>query len=91
MWHVPSRPPPPPLVHFPTVVCLQNELGILEFIHALVETLDKYFENVVRAKPEALVALRSLSPYPTPDAGAHAWMCGLLPTIRNPTTTTLRW
>ena len=24
----------------------QNELGILEFIHALVETLDKYFENV---------------------------------------------
>ena len=23
-----------------------NELGILEFIHALVETLDKYFENV---------------------------------------------
>ena len=27
----------------------QNELGILEFIHVLVETLDKYFENVVRA------------------------------------------
>lgn len=26
----------------------QNELGILEFIHVLVETLDKYFENVVR-------------------------------------------
>ena len=25
---------------------MQNELGILEFIHALVETLDKYFENV---------------------------------------------
>lgn len=24
----------------------QNELGILEFIHAFVETLDKYFENV---------------------------------------------
>jgi AP-4 complex subunit sigma-1 len=23
-----------------------NELGMLEFIHALVETLDKYFENV---------------------------------------------
>lgn len=23
-----------------------NELSILEFIHALVETLDKYFENV---------------------------------------------
>ncbi|GMF32211.1 unnamed protein product [Phytophthora fragariaefolia] len=26
----------------------QNELGILEFIHALVETMDKYFESVVR-------------------------------------------
>jgi hypothetical protein len=25
----------------------QNELGYLEFIHTLVETLDKYFENVV--------------------------------------------
>lgn len=24
----------------------ENELGILEFIHALVETLDKYFESV---------------------------------------------
>jgi AP-4 complex subunit sigma-1 len=24
----------------------ENELGILEFIHAFVETLDKYFENV---------------------------------------------
>ena len=24
----------------------ENELAILEFIHALVETLDKYFENV---------------------------------------------
>ena len=26
----------------------ENELSILEFIHALVETLDRYFENVVR-------------------------------------------
>jgi hypothetical protein len=26
----------------------ENELGILEFIHALVETLDKYFERYVR-------------------------------------------
>ena len=25
---------------------LQNELSLLEFIHNLVETLDKYFENV---------------------------------------------
>jgi AP-4 complex subunit sigma-1 len=27
---------------------LQNEMAYLEFIHNLVETLDKYFENVVR-------------------------------------------
>ena len=32
---------PPPLPHL-----AQNELGILEFIHAFVETLDRYFENV---------------------------------------------
>lgn len=25
---------------------LQNELAILEFIHCLVETLDRYFSNV---------------------------------------------
>ncbi len=25
----------------------ENELSILEFIHNLVETLDRYFENVV--------------------------------------------
>lgn len=28
----------------------QNELGVLEFIHALVETMDKYFESVVRSE-----------------------------------------
>ena len=28
-------------------VCLQNELSILEFIHILVETLDRYFSSVV--------------------------------------------
>lgn len=27
-------------------LCHQNELAVLEFIHNLVETLDKYFENV---------------------------------------------
>lgn len=26
----------------------ENELGILEFIHSLVETFDTYFKNVVR-------------------------------------------
>ena len=53
--------PPPPLSFAPQVIYRryaslffivgvevdeENELGILEFIHALVETLDKYFENV---------------------------------------------
>lgn len=28
------------------LLSLQNELEILEFIHAFVETMDKYFENV---------------------------------------------
>ena len=28
------------------MIALQNELSLLEFIHNLVETLDKYFENV---------------------------------------------
>lgn len=27
---------------------MQNEMAYLEFIHNLVETLDKYFENVVK-------------------------------------------
>ena len=36
----------------------ENELAILEFIHALVETLDRYFENVVRStKSMASVSL----------------------------------
>ena len=26
---------------------LQNELSVLEFIHAIVETFDRYFESVV--------------------------------------------
>ena len=36
-------------VHLLTTILLllsQNELSFLEFIHNLVETLDKYFENV---------------------------------------------
>ena len=47
-----ARPPPPrrrplslPYLH-PPPSHAQNELGILEFIHAFVETLDRYFENV---------------------------------------------
>ncbi|RLN61327.1 hypothetical protein BBJ28_00005321 [Nothophytophthora sp. Chile5] len=42
---------------------LTNELGILEFIHALVETMDKYFESVVRFD----VATRSYGAWDTVD------------------------
>lgn len=38
-----------------TVPCLrllQNELAILEFIHLLVETMDRYFDNVVGTPDE---------------------------------------
>ena len=33
----------------------ENELSILEFIHNLVETLDKYFINVVRVYFDGIV------------------------------------
>ena len=33
-------------LHLSPCVLLQNELAILEFIHCLVETLDRYFSNV---------------------------------------------
>lgn len=32
--------------HEACIGCKQNELAILEFIHCLVETLDRYFSNV---------------------------------------------
>lgn len=47
-----ALPPPEPLLLTPAThaplfyASSQNELAILEFIHALVETLDRYFENV---------------------------------------------
>ena len=37
----------------------ENELAILEFIHALVETLDRYFENVVRGAVHKSMRLRA--------------------------------
>ena len=40
---------PRPALHVLTThrpLPVQNELAVLEFIHALVETLDRYFENV---------------------------------------------
>eukprot|EP01068_Selenidium_serpulae_P008162 Selendium_serpulae@DN4905_c0_g1_i12.p1 len=39
-----------------------NELAILEFIHTLVETLDKYFENVVSDKFTTSSFIRCPSP-----------------------------
>ena len=45
----PPSPSPPPLAPpppSPPAPQDENELAILEFIHALVETLDRYFENV---------------------------------------------
>ena len=64
----------------------ENELAILEFIHALVETLDRYFENVVRRCPRSRCLLtctagRALGRVPVshpsatpprPSASAHA-------------------
>ena len=44
---------PRPALHVLTThrpLPVQNELAVLEFIHALVETLDRYFENVVRLR-----------------------------------------
>ena len=43
---------------------MQNEIGILEFIHAFVETMDKYFDNVVRGRRWA-VSAPSNRPFPT--------------------------
>ena len=46
-WRIHDLPPRYASLYF-IVGCDQeeNELGMLEFIHTLVETLDKYFENV---------------------------------------------
>ncbi len=35
----------------------ENELSILEFIHSLVETMDKYFESVCELDVSVLVSL----------------------------------
>lgn len=38
--------------------CVQNELAILEFIHCVVETMDRYFGNVVSKKLHGLIHSR---------------------------------
>ena len=48
----------------------ENELAILEFIHALVETLDRYFENVVRCSPNLQHARPAAAVHATRDARA---------------------
>lgn len=47
-------------------VGLQNELSILEFIHNLVETLDKYFENVCELDVRHNTHTQSTRPLPLP-------------------------
>lgn len=51
---------------------MQNELAILEFIHCLVETLDRYFSNVCE-----LDLMFNLEMVRLPPAAAqlHAWPC----------------
>ncbi len=42
--------------------CDQNELAILEFIHSLVETMDKYFESVCELDVRHAITTLSLHP-----------------------------
>ena len=57
----------------------ENELAVLEFIHALVETLDRYFENVVCARALKADAQTAACPRaPIPATCTH----GLLPHVR---------
>ena len=46
----------------------ENELSILEFIHNLVETLDKYFENVVRISSLIILLVRIRCKFPLINA-----------------------
>ena len=71
---------------------LQNELSILELIHALVETLDRYFENVVRIIPTVtcLPYHTRLLTLPTPHPLLHTTSTpppSLPPTTQPPPTT----
>ena len=51
-------------------VCrLQNELAILEFIHCLVETLDRYFSNVCEL--DLMFSLEQVSMHNIPSVGQH--------------------
>lgn len=45
-------------------VVVQNELAILEFIHCLVETLDRYFGNVCEL--DLMFNLEMVQPAPLP-------------------------
>ncbi len=46
---------------------MQNELAILEFIHCLVETLDRYFSNVCEL--DLMFSLEQVSMHLFPGAG----------------------
>jgi len=64
------RRPLTALPRAPPLAQTQNELGILEFIHAFVETLDKYFENVWCVPRRASAARAAESHPPAPPAPA---------------------
>ena len=49
---------------------LQNELGILEFIHCMVETLDKWFSNVCEL--DIMFSLETVGGLLLAAAPAHA-------------------
>ena len=79
----------------------ENELAILEFIHSLVETLDRYFENVVSTDgrsessattpvPARRVQASNPLPIPSPlSLGSVSWTSCLI--SRRRTSSSTRW
>ncbi len=55
---------------------MQNELAILEFIHCLVETLDRYFSNVCEL--DLMFSLEQVSMHRSPSAGCYIGSASLL-------------
>ena len=70
----------------------ENELSVLEFIHSLVETMDKYFESVceldVSDKIVAIYVLYTDVPYLSIVCVCIYRLCS---TLRRLTTSSTRW
>lgn len=60
-----TQPPPCSRLSSQLLHALQNELAILEFIHCLVETLDRYFSNVCEL--DLMFNLEMVRQYPIPN------------------------